>query len=297
LAPLTSVLETRDARARGRDGHVHIVRREGQGELIVESVGKGEPLLLIHGWAVDRRMWAHQLPVLRKRFHTITYDRRGFGQSGCPASLDQELDDLRAILAHFAIPRVAILGMSQGGRIAVRFASQHPERVSALALQCPSLDGLVPPPADSLSLLMAQLARLLREGERQAFVQRLASHALLDPGARFSSARAEILAMLGDYRGEDLFSAPPAEASIDEAVAQLGRITAPTLVITGSKESYWLRQVADYTARNIRGARRRVIRGGRHFVNMTHIADYNRVVLDFFVRSTTPWSERASGSA
>lgn len=283
--------------ARGRDARVQVLRRDGQGELVVESVGKGEPLVLIHGWAVDRRMWAHQLPVLRKRFRVITYDRRGFGQSTTPANLDHEVEDLQAILAHFAIERAALMGMSQGGRIAVRFASQYPEWVSALVLQGPSMDGLIPPPADSLSPLMNELARALREGDRPGFVQRLSAHPLLDPGTRFTAARAELMAMVNDYRGEDLLASPLAEAAIDESIEQLGKITAPTLVITGSKESYWLRQVADYTARNIRGARRRVIRGGRHFVNMTHIADYNRVVLDFLVRSTTPWSERALGNA
>jgi pimeloyl-ACP methyl ester carboxylesterase len=289
--------ESLAALTRGREGRPESLRREGGSELQLESVGKGEPLVLIHGWAVDRRMWVHQLPVLRRGFRVITYDRRGYGQSTSAASLEQEVADLEAILAHLSIARVALVGMSQGGRIAVRFASQHPESVSALVLQGPSLDGLIPPPADDLGSLLEELARLVREGNRDGFVQRLGAHALLDPGSRFTAARAEILAMLGDYRGEDLLSPPPTSLSIDDAIAQLARITAPTLVITGSRETYWLRQVADYTARNIRGARRRVIRGGRHFVNMTHIADYNRVVLDFLVRSTTPWSERALGSA
>ena len=289
--------ESLAALTRGREGRIETLRREGGGELVLESVGKGEPLVLIHGWAVDRRMWVHQLPVLRRRFRVISYDRRGFGQSACAPSLEQEVADLEAVLSHFSISRAALVGMSQGGRIAIRFASEHPQWVSALVLQAPSLDGLDPPPADNIAPLMEELGRMVRAGHREAFVQRLGAHALLDPGARFTSARAEIMAMLGDYRGEDLLSVPPLTLSIDDSIAQLARITAPTLVITGSKESYWLRQVADYTARNIRGARRRVIRGGRHFVNMTHIADYNRVVLDFLVRSTTPWSERALGSA
>jgi len=288
--------ESLAALTRGREGQVQVLRRDGHGELVLETAGKGEPLVLIHGWAVDRRMWVHQLPVLRRRFRVITYDRRGFGQSTCAANLEHEVEDLKAILAHLAVPKVAIVGMSQGGRIAIRFASQHPEWVSALVLQCPSIDGLIPPPADNMTPLMDELARMLRAGDRDAFVQRLGAHVLLDPGARFTSARAEIMAMLGDYRGEDLMAPASPEVRIEETFEQLTRIGAPTLVITGSKETYWLRQVADYTARNIRGARRRVIRGGRHFVNMTHIADYNRVVLDFLVRATTPWSERALGS-
>src|SRR5262249_20340852 len=105
-----------------------------------------------------------------------------------------------------------------------------------------------------------------------------------------------LVEMLNDYRGEDLLCAPPPGCSVDDIRARLGRITAPTLIISGSRETYWLRQVADYTARNIRGARRRVIRRGPHFVNMTHIAEYNSCVMDFLTRATTPWSERALGA-
>ncbi len=70
---------------------------------------------------------------------------------------------------------------------------------------------------------------------------------------------------------------------------------APTLVITGSRELLWFRRIADRMARNIYGARRRVIRGGGHFVNMTHAGDYNRCVVEFLINTTRVWSERALG--
>ena len=50
------------------------------------------------------------------------------------------------------------------------------------------------------------------------------------------------------------------------------------------------------SAEAVIAARRRVIRGGGHFVNMTHIGDYNRCVVEFLVNTTRPWSERALGS-
>jgi pimeloyl-ACP methyl ester carboxylesterase len=293
FAPSGGGIDGLDILRRAREGQVHLVHREGQGDLVVETTGRGEPVVLVHGWGVDRRMWAHQLPMLRKRFRVITYDRRGFGQSTCTADLEQESDDLEAILAYLRVQRVALVGMSQGGRVAIRLASSHPERVSALVLQGVSLEGLVPPPADGCMIPAAALGELVRSGDRNTLFNRLSGHALFDPGPRFTAARAELVEMLRDYRGEDLLASAGPGGSIDGTVAQLGRIKAPTLVMSGSRETYWLRQVADYTARNIRGARRRVIRGGRHFVNMTHIAGYNACLLDFLTRATMPWSERA----
>jgi pimeloyl-ACP methyl ester carboxylesterase len=272
-----------------------MIRRPGQGELIAEVTGRGRPVILIHGWAVDRRMWAPQIPALKRRFKVITYDRRGFGQSTCPPGLDQELDDLDALYEHFRMDSAALVGMSQGGRIAMRYASSRPGRVNALVLHGAPLDGLTPPTRDVSVIPSTQLAALLRSGQRGEMLRILGEHELMDPGERFALARAQILTMLRDYRGEDLYSAPAPEVSIDEVCAQLAQITAPTIVVTGSKETLWLRRVADFTARHIRGARRRVIRGGRHFVNMTHSTDYNRCVVDFLDRTTTPWNERALG--
>lgn len=288
-------LDDASAKRNAQQARVHMIRRVGQGDLIVESVGRGHPVILIHGWGVDRRMWAYQVPALKRHFRTITYDRRGFGQSTCPAGLDQELEDLDAIRDHFKLTQVALVGMSQGGRVALRYASSRPGQVSALVLQGSPLDGLEPPSGDASILPVTRLSELLRSGDRAGLIKLLSEHALIDQGSRYTQVRTEILAMLRDYRGEDLRIAPDTSMTLADARQMLARITAPTIVITGSRETLWLRSVADHIARNIRGARRRVIRGGRHFVNMTHVADYNRCVVDFLMRTTTPWSERALG--
>lgn len=292
-----SPTEDASAKRNVQQSRIHMIRRVGQGDLIVESAGRGHPVILIHGWGVDRRMWAHQVPALKRHFRTITYDRRGFGQSTCAAGLDQELEDLDAILDHFKLTQVALVGMSQGGRLALRYASTRPAQVSALVLQASPLDGLDPPAGDPTLIPTARLAELLRSGDRAGFLKLMSEHAIIDQGPQFANVRAEILAMLRDYRGEDLRLPPDASLTMADAHMLLSRITAPTLVITGSLETLWLRSVADHIARHIRGARRRVIRGGRHFVNMTHVAEYNRCLVDFIMRTTTPWSERALGIA
>jgi pimeloyl-ACP methyl ester carboxylesterase len=275
-----------------------VAARSGAGELAVEVAGRGQPVLLVHGWGVDRRMWAHQAAAFRRHFTTITYDRRGSGQSTAPADPALELEDIDAILDELKLKTTGLVGMSQGGRVAMRYAMTRPGRVTGLVLQGAPLDDAPPPLAGDASVLpIARLTDLLRRGDRAALLRELSQHPLMSAGARRTQAQAEIDAMLKDYRGEDLlrFSTTPAEIDPLRA-ADLGAIQAPTLVITGSNELLWLRRIADRIARNIYGARRRVIRGGGHFVNMTHIGDYNRCVVEFLVNTTRPWSERALGS-
>jgi pimeloyl-ACP methyl ester carboxylesterase len=275
-----------------------VTARTGAGELAVEVAGRGHPVVLVHGWGVDRRMWAHQAAAFRRHFTTITYDRRGCGESTALADHALELEDLDAILDELKLKSAGIVGMSQGGRVAMRYALSRPSRVTGLVVQGAPLDDAPAPLAGDASVLpIARLTDLLRRGDRTTLARELSQHPLMNAGERRTQAQAEIDAMLKDYRGEDLlrFSAQPAEVDPLRA-ADLAAIQAPTLVITGSNELLWLRRIADRIARNIYGARRRVIRGGGHFVNMTHIGDYNRCVVEFLVNTTRPWSERALGS-
>jgi pimeloyl-ACP methyl ester carboxylesterase len=272
--------------------------RTGAGELAVEVCGRGNPVVLVHGWGVDRRMWTHQVAAFRRHFTTVSYDRRGCGQTTAPSDHALELEDIDAILDELKLKATGIVGMSQGGRVAMRYAMTRPTRVTGLVLQGAPLDDTpLPLAADTSVLPLARLSDLLRRGDRTTLARELSQHPLMNAGERRTQAQAEIDAMLKDYRGEDLlrFTATPAETDPLRA-ADLAAIHAPTLVITGSNEILWLRRIADRIARNIHGARRRVIRGGGHFVNMTHIADYNRCVVEFLVNTTRPWSERALGS-
>jgi pimeloyl-ACP methyl ester carboxylesterase len=298
-APVTDLVSLdNNARARGR-APLRIPALSGNGErngeLVVEVAGRGPPVVLIHGWAVDRRMWSHQLAAFRRVFTTITYDRRGAGETSAPCDYALELQDLDTILDEIGVPKAGLLGMSQGGRVALQYAMTRPHRVTGLVLQGVPLDD---PPArttgDSSLLPLDRFAELVRRGNKESLIRELEQHPLMSTGPRRTLVQDEIIAMLKDYRGEDLTASPAEHLPLH--AADLREVRAPTLVITGSRELLWFRRVADRMARNIYGARRRVIRGGGHFVNMTHAGDYNRCVVEFFINTTRVWSERALGS-
>jgi pimeloyl-ACP methyl ester carboxylesterase len=259
------------------------------GELIVETVGRGMPVVLIHGWALDRRAWTQQVPAFAAHFKTITYDRRGFGQSTCRANLSAELNDLDAILDHLRLDCVALVGMSQGGRIALRYALTRSKRVAALVLQGTPLDGREAPAGDASRIPASRYAELIRRGDRGTLLRELSQHPLMDMHRASPPVQADLLSMLRDYRGEDLMAdAIEAESEQGAGFGNPASVTVPSLVITGARELLWLRGTADHLARHIRFAKRRVIRGAPHLVNMTHASDYNRCVIEFLERARVP---------
>ena len=102
-----------------------------------ESHGSGPPVALIHGFGLNRAMWQWQLPALTPHFGVLVYDLLGHGASGPPPTrpdLATFAEQLLRLLDRCAIERAAVVGFSLGGMIARRFALDHPDRLSALAI-------------------------------------------------------------------------------------------------------------------------------------------------------------------
>jgi pimeloyl-ACP methyl ester carboxylesterase len=99
------------------------------------EVGRGSPLVLIHGLADDHRLWRKALPDLALRHRVVLYDVRGHGQSSLgegDGTLSQLGDDLHRLLDEIGLESASVAGFSLGGTIAMRLAIDHPEQVDVL---------------------------------------------------------------------------------------------------------------------------------------------------------------------
>ena len=107
--------------------------------LHVKDTGQGRPVVLIHGWPLTGDMFEYQtLALLEAGYRVITYDRRGFGLSGHPASgydYDTFADDLAAVLDKLDVQGATLVGFSMGGGEIARYLSRHgAKRVAKVAL-------------------------------------------------------------------------------------------------------------------------------------------------------------------
>ncbi len=101
------------------------------------EVGRGEPVVLVHGLGDDHRAWRRVVAPLMLTRRVVLYDLRGHGGSplgDADGSLAQLGADLVRVLDDAQIERATIAGFSLGGTIAMRAALDAPDRVSALAL-------------------------------------------------------------------------------------------------------------------------------------------------------------------
>src|SRR5439155_15735423 len=104
--------------------------------LYYEESGKGTPLVLLHGFPLDCRVWAKQRPALADRFRVITPDLRGFGQSKSSDSFSIEslADDVHELLKTIGALPCILGGLSMGGYVTLAFAKRYPTDLRGLVL-------------------------------------------------------------------------------------------------------------------------------------------------------------------
>jgi pimeloyl-ACP methyl ester carboxylesterase len=115
--------------------------------LHVAEAGRGEPLLLLHGWPQHWWCWRHLIPRLAKSYRVLAVDLRGWGWSDAPDDLYAKstfCSDILALLDAEGIERTRLMGHDWGGFTAFLLALEHPKRVErmvALDIAPPWLDG------------------------------------------------------------------------------------------------------------------------------------------------------------
>ena len=99
--------------------------------------GRGAPLVAMHGFSNSIYTWEPVMDAFSRRFQAFAYDHRGHGGSSkkqSPYEIQTLTDDLLGLLNFWGLDRVHLMGHSMGGRVALWFALEHPERVDSLML-------------------------------------------------------------------------------------------------------------------------------------------------------------------
>jgi pimeloyl-ACP methyl ester carboxylesterase len=249
------------------------------GRLRVLEDGDGPAVTLLHPGIWDARVWDEQVPALVDAgFRVIRYDLRGFGGSSWPEGPYSDVEDLRTILDHLDVWRTALIGCSLGGDVAVRFTLTAPERVWALVPVASGLEGF-PWSDDELTDLYEPVQRAIDDGDYERAVEeglrRWAPLGVDDPeGARIRSIA------LDNARRFSLDESL-ARGEAPSAYERLEEIDIPTLVLVGDHDLRDIERVADTLATRIPGARKAVVEGADHVVNLRQPRAFEAAVLSF----------------
>ena len=245
--------------------------------LYYEIYGQGDPLVLIAGTGISCAPWrVFQVPEFSRHYQVVIYDHRGLGRSDkpdMPYSTRLFAKDCASLMDALAIPKAHIMGHSMGGRVAQWLALGHPEKVRSLVLSGSGSgkyrDDIEDYPR---GVPIESCVELIEKGYEKY------QHDHWGPGFMFTDEfvreRPEVVKKFQDLIVEEV---PPLKCYLRHVIARqchettelIDTITAPTLVIVGSKdtrEGGTGNHVASskVLAERIPGAELVIVDGGKH---------------------------------
>jgi 3-oxoadipate enol-lactonase len=230
------------------------------------EVGRGDPLVLIHGLADDHRAWRRAIPSLMLRHRVVLYDLRGHGETslGNPdGTLSQLGADLLAMMDAIGIDRADVAGFSLGGTIAMRAAIDHPQRVNRLVLVATS-SRVGRAAAD----WYRERASMVDKGD--SWLRDTLDRDTADVYAQSPNQLEEGLWIrrqsTADPRGYGNACAAMAALNGAPLDPELGRIHAPTLIVAADLDQHCPPKAAQIIAAGIAGSRIEEVHGAGHAI-------------------------------
>ena len=242
----------------------------------VDGPATAPVLVLSNSLGTTADMWSAQLPSLVQRFRVVRYEHRGHGGTTSPTAPFSIADlggDIVAILDDLGVQTASLLGLSLGGTVAMWVAANHPDRVDSLVAACTSSHW---PPAE----LWSERIELVRRTGTEALLPALLGR-WFSPGftERRPDAADMVASMLASASPEGYAGCCAALAEVDLR-PDLGRISAPTLVLAGAEDPAVPIETAAALAASIPGASLNVIAGGAHLVNIERPERFTAAVVD-----------------
>lgn len=240
----------------------------------VDGAADAPVVVLSNSLGATREMWGDQIPALAERFRVVSYDTRGHGASPAPAgpySIDDLADDVVALLDEVGADRAHVVGLSLGGMTALRLAAREPARVDRLAVLCTSAR---PEPGTFL-----ERAAAVRSGGTAPLAPAIAGRWLTPEYAAAHPALVSRLeAMIARADDEGYAACCEAIAALDLR-DDLGRIAAPTLVVSGAEDLALPPAHQQAIAAGIAGAEWLTVEPAAHLANLEQPAQITAALL------------------
>ncbi|UOQ69083.1 alpha/beta fold hydrolase [Hymenobacter volaticus] len=260
-------------------------------QLYYEEIGRGAPVVLLHGHSFDRRMWDPQVAALARHYRVIRYDMRGYGLSSVPVEGQQFLhaDDLYQLLQALHIPKAHLVGVSLGGFVAVDFMALHPENVLSVVSCSGSIYSRPGPEQPITEVEVArrrtEITQLQARGTTAFKAQWLAS--LLKSSGPDSVRSAPLLRqMVQDWSMWQPLHVEPRVLLGHSLVPQLRAhpVQVPLLLLAGARESVARQQDNQTLQQLVPGAQVAVVPNAGHVANLDNPNAFTHTII-YFIES------------
>lgn len=215
-------------------------------KLWFEIIGKGEPLLLHHGYTASRVNWQPVADRLKQKYQIILMECRGTGDSEHTEdgySIDQYARDVIGLLDHLGLETVNFAGHSMGGGIGYTLAANYPERLEKLILMAPiPAAGISTPPTQAL---IDERLDAKRRGDRDYFMAGQLIQKFRDDVQTSAWFEDRVDHLLNVSEGH-LLGGLSSMVALD-LESKLGSINTPTLMLAGAVDGLLMANLHDFS--------------------------------------------------
>ncbi len=260
-------------------------------QIFYEDLGKGKPVVFIHGWPLSGSMWEYQVTQLSKAgLRCISYDRRGFGHSDRPFGpydYDTLAGDLKSLLDELQLEDVTLVGFSMGGGEIAKYFSLHGgARVSKAVLISAVVpymlqtdtnpNGVPQEMFDKMAKGMMKDRPTFMEGfNKDFFGVSLTNHPVTEAFLTNSLVKVMDASPIATLECAKAFSSTDFRNDV-------GKINVPTLIIHGDADkTVPIEATGNETAKVLSDAKYIVYEGAPHGLWFTHKDKLNKDLLDF----------------
>jgi 3-oxoadipate enol-lactonase len=246
------------------------------------GIGGAGPVVLLHGFPLNRAMWDEVVPALADRYHVIVPDLRGHGESEAPAGGPYEMGDhagdVLSLLETLGHTTAAVVGLSMGGYVLLQLLTRAPERLSAAVLA----DTMGRADTDERKQARAAQAEIIRTEGLGAFAEQVLPRMF---AAAVPTERPELVERfrrtIVSQRPEAVISALMGIAGRPDMLEPLKSVHVPTLVIVGAEDAATTPEHAQELASTIPDATLVILPGAGHMSNWEDTEGFNRAVRTF----------------
>jgi len=246
-------------------------------KLYYEECGAGaEAVVLIHDGIAHSAVWDDVWPEFCKHFHTIRYDRRGYGRTPASTTWYTETEDLAALLRQRSVSHAVLVGSSHGGELSIDFTLQYPGVVKQLVVVGAVVNGF--PYSDHFLNRGMNNSKPFEKNDVAAGLANWAKDRyLLAPG--HEAAQKRLMALL-TANPQDMTHSDYARPTAP-AIGRLHEIRVPTLILVGDADIPDVHAQAGAIEAGIPGSKRVVISDAGHLMYMEKPAEFGQRVISF----------------
>jgi 2-succinyl-6-hydroxy-2,4-cyclohexadiene-1-carboxylate synthase len=247
--------------------------------------GKGEPLVLLHGFTGSSQNWSPVMPTFAEKYNVIAPDLIGHGQTSSPQNpqrytMQHVCDDLATLIQTLTTQPVHLLGYSMGGRVALALAIAYPQLVKTLVLESAS---------PGLQSKAERITRQTSDDTLATRIEQAGIEAFVDEWERLALWHTQTAQQKNALRVQRLQNNPVGLANslrgygtgVQPSLwAKLPQVSIPTLLIVGEHDSKFV-QIAEQMHTRLSHSHKHTISQAGHTTHLENSATFVRVVLEF----------------